>query len=152
MFRRIIAQARKELTQIMRDRLALALALVLPLFLLLLLSNAISLTVNDLPLIVQDLDNSAASRSYIDVAARTGGVVQVLNDQRQVVDRQRNRVAEQKQEKQRQYQGQSERQPVAHDLGQFLAGLGNDSPEHLILLRKLAVSTGFLDHGDENVL
>jgi ABC-2 type transport system permease protein len=66
MFRRIFAQARKELTQIMRDRLALALALVLPVFLLLLLSNAISLTVNDLPMIVQDLDSSAASRSYID--------------------------------------------------------------------------------------
>jgi hypothetical protein len=31
--RRIIAQARKELTQISRDRLALALALGLPLFL-----------------------------------------------------------------------------------------------------------------------
>jgi len=66
MFRRVVAQARKELTQIMRDRLALALALVLPLFLLLLLSNAISLTVNDLPLIVQDLDSSTVSRSYID--------------------------------------------------------------------------------------
>lgn len=66
MFRRIFAQARKELTQILRDRLALALALVLPVFLLLLLSNAISLTVNDMPIVVQDLDNSAASRDYID--------------------------------------------------------------------------------------
>jgi hypothetical protein len=37
--RRIFAQARKELTQIARDRLALALALVLPLGLLLLLSH-----------------------------------------------------------------------------------------------------------------
>ncbi|MGA3210754.1 MAG: ABC transporter permease [Terriglobales bacterium] len=66
MFRRIFAQARKELTQITRDRLALTLALILPLLLLILLSNAISLTVNDLPLIVQDLDGSPASRSYID--------------------------------------------------------------------------------------
>jgi ABC-2 type transport system permease protein len=66
MFLRIFAQARKELTQVVRDRLALALALFLPLFLLLLLSNAISLTVNDLPLVVQDLDSSPASRSYID--------------------------------------------------------------------------------------
>lgn len=66
MFRRIFAQARKELTQISRDRLALLLALVLPLFLLLLMSNALSLTVNDLPLVVQDLDSSTASRSYID--------------------------------------------------------------------------------------
>ena len=59
--RRIIAQTRKELTQIMRDRLALALALVLPLGLLLLLGTAISLTVNDLPIVVQDLDDSPAS-------------------------------------------------------------------------------------------
>ena len=66
MFRRVFAQARKELTQILRDRLALLLALVLPLFLLLLISNALSLTVNDLPLVVQDFDSSAASRSYID--------------------------------------------------------------------------------------
>ncbi len=64
--RRILAQARKELTQIMRDRLALALALLLPILLLLLLSNSISLTVSDLPLVVQDLDNSPASRAYVD--------------------------------------------------------------------------------------
>jgi ABC-2 type transport system permease protein len=64
--RRIFAQARKELIQIARDRLALALALVLPIFLLLLLSNSISLTVSDLPLIVQDLDSTPASRNYID--------------------------------------------------------------------------------------
>jgi len=66
MFRRVIAQTRKELTQITRDWITLTLALVLPLFMLLLLSNAISLTVTDLPLIVQDLDSSSASRSYID--------------------------------------------------------------------------------------
>jgi ABC-2 type transport system permease protein len=66
MFLRIFAQARKELTQVVRDRLALTLALVLPMILLLLISNAISLTVNDLPLVVQDLDSSPASRSYID--------------------------------------------------------------------------------------
>lgn len=66
MFRRIIAQARKELTQISRDRLALLLALVLPLFLLLLMSNALSLTVNDLPMVVQDFDSSSSSRNYID--------------------------------------------------------------------------------------
>ena len=49
--RRIIAQTRKELTQIVRDRLALALALVLPVFLLLLLSTAISLTVTGMPIV-----------------------------------------------------------------------------------------------------
>ncbi len=64
--RRIISQARKELTQIVRDPLALALALVLPMFLLLLLSTAMSLSVTGMPLVVQDLDASPASRSFID--------------------------------------------------------------------------------------
>src|SRR6476469_3037433 len=64
--RRIWAQTRKELTQIRRDRLALVLALALPLALILLLSTAISLTVHNLPLIVQDFDNSMASRRFTD--------------------------------------------------------------------------------------
>jgi ABC-2 type transport system permease protein len=64
--RRLFAQTRKELTQIVRDRLALTLALVLPLILLFLLGSAISLTVTDLPLVVQDLDDSAASRDFVD--------------------------------------------------------------------------------------
>jgi len=64
--RRIFAQTRKELTQILRDKLALVLALVLPLFLMILLGNSISLTVTGLPLVVQDLDNSSASRNFID--------------------------------------------------------------------------------------
>ena len=55
---RIIAQARKELTQIVRDRLALALALVLPVGLTALLGTSISLTVTDIPLVVQDLDQT----------------------------------------------------------------------------------------------
>jgi ABC-2 type transport system permease protein len=64
--RRIFAQVRKELTQITRDRLALVLALALPLGLMMLLGNSISLTVTGLPLVVQDLDDSTASRSFID--------------------------------------------------------------------------------------
>ncbi len=64
--RRILAQARKELIQIMRDKLALALALVLPIALLMLLGSSISLSVTELPLVVQDLDNSAASRSLLE--------------------------------------------------------------------------------------
>ena len=60
--RRILSQARKELTQLFRDRLALALALLLPLILLFLLSTAISLTVHDLPLVIQDLDSTSMSR------------------------------------------------------------------------------------------
>jgi drug efflux transport system permease protein len=64
--RRIIAQTRKELTQFIRDWRTLVLALVLPLILLLLNGSAISLTVNNLPIIVQDFDDSSASRQLID--------------------------------------------------------------------------------------
>ncbi len=63
---RIIAQARKELTQIVRDRLTLALALVLPLILLALLGTAISLSVTGMPVAVQDFDGSPLSRRYVD--------------------------------------------------------------------------------------
>jgi len=64
---RIFAQARKELTQLLRDRLALALALLLPIFQLLLMGNSISMIVRDLPIVVQDFDDSPASRALIDV-------------------------------------------------------------------------------------
>jgi ABC-2 type transport system permease protein len=63
---RIIAQARKDLTQILRDRLALALALVLPVSLTALLGTSISLTVTDIPIVVQDLDQTPLSRRYAD--------------------------------------------------------------------------------------
>jgi ABC-2 type transport system permease protein len=64
--RRIFAQARKELTQLLRDRLAVMLALLLPVILVLLQTTAISLTVKDLPIIVQDLDQSQASQKLVD--------------------------------------------------------------------------------------
>jgi ABC-2 type transport system permease protein len=64
--RRIFAQGRKELTQILRDRLALSLALLLPLILLYLMGVSISLTVKDIAIVVQDLDQTPLSRRYID--------------------------------------------------------------------------------------
>jgi ABC-2 type transport system permease protein len=64
--RRIVAQARKELTQIVRDWRTLALALALPTVLLILMSSALSLTVNELPIAVQDFDGSPASNEFID--------------------------------------------------------------------------------------
>jgi ABC-2 type transport system permease protein len=64
--RRILAQARKELIQLVRDRLAVALALLLPVILLLLQTTAISLTVNDLPIVVQNLDSSIVSQKLVD--------------------------------------------------------------------------------------
>src|SRR5262245_45458182 len=64
--KRVLAQVKKELTQLTRDKLTLALALVLPVLLLLLLSNATSLTVKDIPVAVQDLDKTPSSRRYIE--------------------------------------------------------------------------------------
>src|SRR5689334_17157043 len=63
---RVLAQIRKELTQLRRDKLTLTLALVLPVLLLLLLSSATSLTVKGIPVAVQDLDRTPLSRQYIE--------------------------------------------------------------------------------------
>ena len=64
--RRILAQTRKELTQIIRDKMALGLALFLPLMQLILMGSAISLDVKDLPIGVQDLDDTPASHEFVD--------------------------------------------------------------------------------------
>ena len=64
--RRILAQARKELTQLVRDRLALGLALVLPVALTALMGTSVSLTVTDIPIVIQDLDQTPLSRRYAD--------------------------------------------------------------------------------------
>jgi ABC-2 type transport system permease protein len=64
--RRIIAQARKELTQLLRDRLALGLALVLPVGLTALMGTSVSLTVTDIPIVIQDFDQTPLSRRYAD--------------------------------------------------------------------------------------
>lgn len=61
---RIVAQARKELTQLSRDRLTLALALVLPLVQMWLIGESVSLSVTDLPVVIQDHDRTPTSRRY----------------------------------------------------------------------------------------
>jgi ABC-2 type transport system permease protein len=76
--RRVIAQVRKELTQVLRDRLALALALVLPAGINALLGTAISLTVTDLPIAVEDLDQTPLSRQYVD-AFRTSLTFRIVS-------------------------------------------------------------------------
>ena len=63
---RILAQMRKELVQLARDRLALGLALLLPMIQLVLMGTSFSFIVRDLPLVVQDLDASPASRDLIE--------------------------------------------------------------------------------------
>lgn len=67
--KRIIAQARKELTQILRDRLTVALALVLPLILLVLYGYAISFSVTGVAVVIKDYDQSARSRDYVEAIA-----------------------------------------------------------------------------------
>ena len=75
--RRIIAQARKEITQLLRDRLALGLALVLPVGLTALMGTSVSLTVTDIPMVVQDFDQTPLSRRYVD-AFRTSLTYRVV--------------------------------------------------------------------------
>src|SRR5215467_3179139 len=53
--RRILEQARKELIQVIRDKRAMLMAVGIPVVLLIPLSVALSLTVDDLPIVVQDL-------------------------------------------------------------------------------------------------
>src|SRR5215467_6469829 len=64
--KRILAQTRKELTQFSRDRLTVVLALVLPMILMWLIGSSVSLTVSDLPVVVQDLDQTLTSRQYVE--------------------------------------------------------------------------------------
>jgi len=64
--RRILEQTRKELIQVIRDKRAMIFALGLPAMLLVLMPQSISLTVDDLPIVVQDLDDSTVSRLFID--------------------------------------------------------------------------------------
>ncbi|NOT60346.1 MAG: ABC transporter permease [Acidobacteria bacterium] len=75
--KRIIAQARKELTQFSRDRLTLALALVLPLILLVLYGRAIAFSVTGVAIFVEDYDATPRSRAYIETlaASRTFRIV-----------------------------------------------------------------------------
>jgi ABC-2 type transport system permease protein len=61
---RIIAQCFKELAQFRRDRLTLALAFVLPFLTLLILGFVIRLEAKDIPVVVQDFDQSNLSQRY----------------------------------------------------------------------------------------
>lgn len=63
---RILAQCGKELNQFRRDRLTVALAFVLPLAVLLIYGYAIRLEAKNIPLSIQDFDNSFLSRTYVE--------------------------------------------------------------------------------------
>lgn len=63
---RVLSQCWKELNQFRRDRLTMALAFVLPLAVLLIYGYAIRLEAKNIPLSVQDFDNSFLSRTYVE--------------------------------------------------------------------------------------
>jgi ABC-2 type transport system permease protein len=64
--KRVWSQYWKELNQFRRDRLTVALAFVLPLAVLLIYGYAIRLEAKNIPLSVQDFDNSFLSRTYVE--------------------------------------------------------------------------------------
>lgn len=64
--KRILSQCVKELAQFRRDRLTLALAFLLPFVTLLIFGFAIRLEAKDIPLLVQDFDQSVISQQYRD--------------------------------------------------------------------------------------
>ena len=64
--KRVLSQCVKELNQFRRDRLTVALAFFLPLAVLLIYGYAIRLEAKNIPLTIQDFDNSALSRTYVE--------------------------------------------------------------------------------------
>jgi ABC-2 type transport system permease protein len=68
---RIWIQCRKELAQFRRDRLTIMLALALPLVYLLIYGYAMRLESKEIPLIVQDFNNSPISRAYVEQVIAT---------------------------------------------------------------------------------
>jgi ABC-2 type transport system permease protein len=64
--KRIVSQCYKELAQFKRDRLTVALAFLLPFMTLIIFGFAIRLEAKNIPLFVQDFDNTPLSRAYIE--------------------------------------------------------------------------------------
>ncbi len=80
--RRLLAVARKEALQILRDPRSLAIALLMPLMQMALLGYGVSLDIRHVPLCVEDRENSQASRSFTG-ALTAGGwfdLTQVVRD------------------------------------------------------------------------
>jgi ABC-2 type transport system permease protein len=64
--KKVIAQCRKELVQFRRDRLTVALAIVLPALSLFLFGFGVRLELKNIPLAVQNFDNSQISQELVD--------------------------------------------------------------------------------------
>lgn len=67
----MIPVLKKEFREIWRDPYTLGIAIFLPVVLLFLFAYALNLDVEDVPLAVVDLDNSAESRAYVDAVLNT---------------------------------------------------------------------------------
>lgn len=70
-FRRIYAQCTKELTQLRRDHFSVVLVFLMPLLTVLLYGFAVRLVIKEVPLVVQDFDQSPLSRAYIERVVAT---------------------------------------------------------------------------------
>jgi len=69
---RVLAVARKETRQIVRDSRSLYLALGIPVMLMILFGYALSLDVDNIPLAAWDLDRSPESREFLDQLTSSG--------------------------------------------------------------------------------
>lgn len=87
--KRILSQCVKELAQFRRDRLTVALAFLLPLLTLFIFGYAIRLEADNIPLTIQDFDNSPLSRSYIERLFATNQFVPSppIDDAAEAIDR-----------------------------------------------------------------
>ena len=74
---RIAAVAVREARQFSRDHLTLAIAALLPIVLMTLYGTALNSNIRNLRLMVEDLDNTPASRRYIDAYAATNKFILV---------------------------------------------------------------------------
>lgn len=70
-FKRIYAQCTKELTQLRRDHFSVVLVFLMPLLTVLLYGFAVRLVIKEVPLVVQDFDQSPLSRAYIERVVAT---------------------------------------------------------------------------------
>lgn len=70
--KRIIAIAKKEIVQIIRDPLSLAIAFLMPVILIFIFGYAITLDINNVTTIVYDKDKSSLSRSFVSSFAKSG--------------------------------------------------------------------------------
>lgn len=89
--KRIFSQCIKELAQFRRDRLTVALAFLLPFITLIVFGFAIRLEAKNIPIVIQDFDNTPLSRSYIERLFATNQFVPIAtsssNDPQTIIDR-----------------------------------------------------------------